>query len=303
VSRQCPVCGAAGGAAIAGNVQTARLDRFSFSSRKVPDYMHWRLVACPRCDTLYANPAPPQAVLEEAYARTAYDSADAARHAAATYASLLPDLLAGTPDGGGALDVGAGDGAFLRELRRAGVDDVVGVEPSGAARDAAADDVRGLIQAGMFESDHFEAGRFRLVTVLQTLEHVADPLALCRGALHLLRDGGALAVVCHDRRARLNRLLGRRSPIFDVEHLQLFSRRSLRVLLARSGFERIEVRPLVNRYPLRAWARYLPLPDRAKRRILSALDNPIGSIAVPMPVGNVAVVGYRPRGERAATNT
>jgi SAM-dependent methyltransferase len=291
----------AGGEVIPQNLQPARLDRFSFSSRKVPEYMHWRLVTCPTCDTVYANPAPRESELEEAYTRTAYDSGDAARHAAATYASLLPSLLANTPEGGGALDIGAGDGAFLSQLRRAGLRDVVGVEPSGAARDAAPRDVRGLIRAGVFEPDAFEPGRFRLVTVFQTLEHVADPLALCRGALGLLRDGGALAVICHDRRAPLNRLLGRRSPIFDVEHLQLFSRGSLRVLCERSGFERIEVRGLVNRYPLRVWARYLPLPDGTRRRILTVLDGPAGGLAMPMPVGNIAVIGYRPRSSAAAT--
>ena len=265
--------------------------------------MHWRLVACPECDTLYADPAPPEAVLAGAYSAAAYDSGDAARHAAATYARLLPHLLSGTPVGGGALDVGAGDGAFLRELEGAGLRDLAGVEPSDAALAVAPAGLRELIRPGMFRPDDFEPGRFRLVTAFQTLEHVADPLELCRGALGLLRDGGALAVVCHDRRAPLNRLLGPRSPIFDLEHLQLFSRRSVRGLLERAGFERIEVRRIVNRYPVRAWARYLPLPDRAKRRLLRALMGAAGAVPMPMRVGNIAAIGYRPRDGREATKT
>jgi SAM-dependent methyltransferase len=281
-------------------VDAARLDRFAFASRKVPEYMHWRLVECSRCDTLYANPAPDEGVLEAAYAEAGYDSGEAAAHAARTYARLLPGILAAAPAEGGALDVGTGDGAFLHELVRAGVGDVVGIEPSPAARDAAAAEVRDLIQPGPFRAEDFEPGRFRLVTAFQTLEHVPDPLGLCRAAHTALRDGGALAVVCHDRRATLNRLLGRRSPIFDVQHLQLFSRPSLRAVLERAGFERVEVRPLVNRYPLRAWARYPPLPAGAKRRLLRALDGRAGAVAVPMPVGNVAAIGYR---GRAATNT
>jgi SAM-dependent methyltransferase len=303
VPRRCPVCGSAGGPAIPANVQEARLDSHSFASRKVPEYMHWRLVACPRCDTLYADPAPPEAALEAAYAGAAYDSGEAARYAAATYAGLLPQLLASTPGGGGALDVGAGDGAFLRELSRAGLDDLAGVEPSGAALAGAPEDLRELIRPGVFRVEDFEAGRFRLITAFQTLEHLSDPLGFCRAAHGLLRDGGALAVVCHDRRAPANRLLGRRSPIFDLEHLQLYSRDSLRVLLERAGFERIELRRIVNRYPLRAWARYLPLPERAKRRVLTALDGPAGGVAIPMPVGNVAAIGYRGRGARSARNT
>jgi SAM-dependent methyltransferase len=188
-------------------------------------------------------------------------------------------------------------------LSRAGLDDLAGVEPSGAALAGAPEDLRELIRPGVFRAEEFEAGRFRLITAFQTLEHLSDPLGFCRAAHGLLRDGGALAVVCHDRRAPPNRLLGRRSPIFDLEHLQLYSRGSLRVLLERAGFERIEVRRIVNRYPLRAWARYLPLPERAKRRVLTALDGPAGGVAIPMPVGNVAAIGYRGRGARSARNT
>lgn len=294
-ARRCPVCGAAGGTAIEENVDPARLDGASFASRKVPEYMHWRLVTCPACDTLYADPAPSQETLENAYARADYDSAEAAGYAAATYATLLPRLLAQTSPGGGALDIGAGDGAFLRELRRAGFSDIVGVEPSAAARDAAPADVRDLIRSARFRSEDFETGRFRLVTAFQTLEHVVEPLALCRAAHELLHDGGALAVVSHDRRALLNRVLERRSPIFDIEHLQLFSRPALRALFVRAGFERIEMRSVVNRYPLRVWLRYLPLPTGLKRMALNSLRGRAGAMVVAVPVGNIAVIGYRAR--------
>lgn len=293
--RRCPVCGAAGGAAIAANVDPTRLDGFSFASRKVPEYMHWRLVTCETCDTLYADPAPSQEVLERAYEHADYDSGEAAGYAADTYARLLPRLLAQTPPGGGALDIGAGDGAFLRELRKEGLVDVVGVEPSGSARATAAADVRDLIRPGRFRGEDFEPGRFRLVTAFQTLEHVAEPLALCRAAHRLLHHGGALAVVCHDRRALLNRVLKRRSPIFDIEHLQLFSRRALRRLFQHAGFERIEMHPVLNRYPLRVWLRYVALPASLKRSVLDALQGRMGAMAIAVPVGNVAVIGYRAR--------
>lgn len=303
VSRRCPVCGATGGRVLPANVDPERLDGFAFASRKVPEYMHWRLVSCPSCDTQYADPAPPQDVLQAAYVGAEFDSAEAARSAARTYAGLLPGLLATTPSGLGALDVGTGEGAFLRELQRAGVDDVLGIEPSPAAAAAALPDVRPLIRAGTFPGVEVEDGRFRIVTAFQMLEHVADPLGLCRAARNVLHDGGALAVVCHDRRAPLNRLLGRRSPIFDVQHLQLFSRRSVRELLGRAGFSRVEVRPLVNRYPLRVWARYLPLPDRVKERVLDRLQQRAGALTVPLPVGNLVAIGYRDAESRTAVKT
>ena len=51
-------------------------------------------------------------------------------------------------------------------------------------------------------------------------------------AFRILKPGGAIFLIGHNRRRSLSaRLLGRRSPIFDIEHLQLFSPRSLRQLL------------------------------------------------------------------------
>ncbi len=93
----------------------------------------------------------------------------------------------------------------------------------------------------------------------------------------------------------LARLLGRRSPIYDVEHLQLFSPRSVRVLLERAGFRDVEVRPVVNRYPTGYWAKLLPAPKPAKDVLLGALDRTARSARCrcPRPVGNLAAIAWR----------
>lgn len=295
--RDCPVCGSAAASEVIGsNLDLTRLGPLAFASRKSPELMHHRLVACPSCDTLYASPAPTAAALEEAYAGAEYDSAESAEYAARSYATFLPRLLRNTPPHGGALDIGAGDGAFLRVLLAAGFDDATGVEPSPAAAAAAAADVRERIRQGVFRARDFEAESFRVVSALQTLEHVPDPLGVCRGARDLLCEGGALMAICHNRRARVNRLLGRRSPIFDVQHLQLFSPQSLRALFRHAGFTDVVVRPVPNRYPLRSWVRLTPVPGALKRRLLRALRGRVGAIPLRLPAGNLAVIGYRRRG-------
>ena len=294
--RDCPLCRSSGGSVAVADarVDTAKLDRFAFASRKRPEYMHHRLLLCRACDLLYASPAPSAAALERAYEAADYDSAEESRYASATYGALLPELLSELPARGGALDIGTGDGTFLSVLLAAGVADVVGVEPSAAPVQAASAEVRDLIRQGPFRRRDFEPGQFRLVTSFQTLEHLPEPLAVCHDAYELLSPGGALYVVCHNRRAVPNRLLGRRSPIFDIEHLQLFSPASLRAALERAGFTRVVVRPVANRYPLRYWLRLLPLPDALRRAVLRALGPRLASAAVALPAGNMAAVGYKP---------
>lgn len=294
--RACPVCEAP---AAAGTVlhderfDPSRLGPFAFAPRKLPELMHWRLVECPVCDVLFASPAPTAGVLATAYRATGYESQEEARYAARTYGDLLRGAVPSLPPTGGTLDVGTGDGAFLRVLTDLGFDDVAGVEPSRAAIETADDDIRALIRADVFRVEDFEPRRYRLISALHIVEHLADPLEAFRGAHGLLGDGGAMFVVCHDRRAALNRLLGPRSPIYDIEHLQLFCRRSLRALLARAGFHDVRIWRFRNRYPLSYWLRLAPL-GRAKPGLVTALERArLGSLPVTLPVGNLAAVAWK----------
>lgn len=294
-ARNCPVCGASEARELfPANIDFARLDGFAFASRKRPEYMHFRLVLCEACDLLYSSPAPARAALEQAYEEASFDASDESRCAAATYARFLPDICRGLPDRAGALDIGTGDGAFLSRLVAAGFTDVQGVEPSAAPIAAADPAVRGQIRHGPFRAEDFRAEQFRLVTCFQTIEHVFDPLQLCREVFRLTKQGGAFFIVCHNRRALLARLLGRRSPIFDIEHLQLFSPDSARRLLARAGFQRVEIRRVVNRYPASYWARLLPAPARIKDALLEALATTgLGRRTIAAPVGNLAAIAWR----------
>jgi SAM-dependent methyltransferase len=295
ISRACPLCGTpdTGKTFAESNVALNRLDSFAFASRKTPEYMHYRLVECESCDLLYANPLPREDCLAKGYSEAAYDSGVEAHFAAATYAVLLPGIAGRLPDRQGALDIGAGDGAFLEELLRHGFEAVVGVEPSRAPIAAACKEVRPLLREGLFSGDDFTPGSLSLVTCFQTLEHLSDPLGMTRAVGALLKPGGAAYFICHDRRALSARLLGRKSPIFDIEHLQLFSPRSARFLLESAGFQDVRVAPIVNRYPLRYWLRLMPFPKTVKQALIALFDRlGIGRIVVPIPAGNLAVVGY-----------
>ena len=104
-----------------------------------------------------------------------------------------------------------------------------------------------------------------------------------------------MLLIAHDRRALSARLLGRRSPIFDIEHLQLFSPASARRLLEAAGFSNIELRRVVNRYPLHYWVKLFPLPRPAQAVAdRPAQGPPVGSVPIPLAAGNLAAIGFRP---------
>jgi SAM-dependent methyltransferase len=295
VARACPVCGATGGREIASrHVDASRLDEFAFASRKFPEYMHHRMVECATCDCVYASPMV--AFGGDAYVSAAFDSKQEAVCASRTYAGLIRPLARRLPRALSALDIGTGEGSLLEELLDMGFAEVCGYEPSAAPLAAASERVRRLIVHDAFDAERAaERGPFDLITCCQTVEHVADPAQLCRDAFALLAPGGAFLLVCHDRRALLNRVLGTRSPIMDIEHLQLFSPRSARALLERSGFTRVELESFRNRYPLHYWLKLAPLPRRAKEALVASARDHAGSVSLSLPVGNLAVIGFRDR--------
>lgn len=296
--RPCPLCGSTDASQIFAdaNFNLEKLDDFGFASRKLPEYMHYRLINCPTCDLLYASPVPDDDFLHQSYHEASFDSQEEARCAARTYGSFLPRICANIPTKVGALDIGTGDGVFLKELMASGFTEVMGVEPSVAPIEAADADIKPLIKHDIFRPEAFAPSSLSLVTCFQTLEHLTDPLLMAKSAYQVLKPGGAVFFIGHNRRAMSAKILGRKSPIFDIEHLQLFSNKSGGELLKRAGFEKIEVLRVYNRYPLHYWCKLFPIPSGMKQGVINGSKKiGVGKIPIKIPAGNIAMIGYKPR--------
>lgn len=266
----------------------------SYASRKPPEFMCLNLIRCTNCDLVY-TPSPPTAdFLQKAYSDAGFDSGSEAIAAAHTYAAALTPFIEQLPGRGAAIDIGAGSGPLLPWLKDQGFSPVIGIEPSRAAIDAAPPEVRVLLREGMFSPAMLEGERPDLLCSFMTLEHLAEPELFIATAYRLLNSNGALAVVVHDWRTPFNRLLGRRSPIIDIEHLQLFSSHAIRRLLEQSGFKSVVIRPICNAYPLRYWLRLTPMPLLLKR-LTSRLFEFLGLAdrIITLNVGNLLAVGIK----------
>jgi SAM-dependent methyltransferase len=294
--RPCPVCGAREHSPFAEErLDESQVTAFTYASRKQPEFMCLRLVRCHGCDLVYAPAPPAPEFLSRAYSEAAYDSLEEARFAAESYAKALAPHLAELATLGAAVDVGAGSGPLLPWLKGKGFSPVVGIEPSAAAIAAAPAEVAPMLRPGMFSPDMLGDIRPSLVCSFMTLEHIWDPRDFVRSVFSVLEPGGMIAIVVHDWRAPLNRLLSLRSPIIDVEHLQLFSPRSLHALLAGAGFDTIEQRAISNTYPLRYWLRLTPFPAGLKSGLGEMLERMrLTSLPLPMRVGNRLAVGLKP---------
>ena len=298
LSRACPLCGAGADQAepfLSDTRDESRVSASSFASRKVPEYMSHAMVRCRTCDLAYVDRPPSVASLAASYHAADYDSAEEAEDAAYAYAAALDTVLDQLKGRGAALEIGTGTGAFLERLEAVGFAELVGVEPSSAAIAAAPAHRKPWIREGIFEEADFAPESFDLICCFMTLEHVQDPGALVAAAHRLLKPGGVFVGVTHDRRAWLNRLLGRRSPIVDIEHMQLFSATSAKRLLQHNGYTAVDGASFRNSYRPSYWLRLVPMPDGPKRVFTRFLRGSfLDRRRLPFNVGNFMSWGFKP---------
>ncbi|BDQ37223.1 hypothetical protein SYK_15830 [Pseudodesulfovibrio nedwellii] len=232
--------------------------------------------------------------MEQAYNEAGYDSTMEAYCAAESYAVELKPFVEELPHKKMAVDVGAGNGALLPHLKSMGFKHVVGVEPSKEAIKTAPEEIRDNLVEGMFSPEMLPEQPLSLFCSFATLEHVTSPLTILEEAYDLLQPGGMVAVTTHNYQGALNRILGLRSPIIDIEHLQIFCPKTMAYAMNRCGFTNISIQPIVNRYPIRYWLRLLPLPRSIKDMILSVLKAVrCENVQLSFPVGNMLTVAHK----------
>lgn len=281
------------------NFDAEQISAHEFSARRMPDRIHYRMVRNTETGCLRADPVLDADTVRRLYERSRVEQTSAAEQAAETYRHYLPRALRHVPACGHALEIGCGHGAFLHALRETGFERATGLELSAHAIESAPEPLRPHILQEPMRPGLFEPGSLSLVCGFQVLDHLLEPnecLAACREAL---APGGAMFWICHDAGAPVSKILGRRSPIVDIEHPVLYSRQTVRRLFERNGFAVKEVFGVANRYPLSYWARMAPLPKRIKAPLQRLLDwARLGHWRLRVNFGNMGIIAVKPRKAR-----
>lgn len=276
------------------NIDLSRLSEFSFASRKVPEFMCHRLMRCNVCDLVYASNPPPKEELARSYHIANYDSSEEADDAAKSYIQAMRPILNKLKRKDSVLEIGSGTGVLLKYLHNEGFSKLVGVEPSAAAIEAAPKDHKQWLVEGIFEEKNYEPSSFDLICCFMTMEHVHDPEEIAKSSYSLLKPGGIFITVTHDYRSFINRIMGKRSPIIDIEHMQLFSKKSIKHLFSVTGYIDIVVEDFPNRYSLRYWLRLAPLPHAIKLASINLITFlGIGNLKIGINVGNIISFGIK----------
>ncbi|MDP2653239.1 MAG: class I SAM-dependent methyltransferase [Candidatus Omnitrophota bacterium] len=289
----CPICGPGTPFRVR---YPEKFDRSSlaFVARKTPDHTHFRIVQCNNCGLVYSNPILPEEDIRGLYRRSAFIHEEQLGNMLRDYLEQFEEILP-LMNKENLLEVGCSSGFFLDAARRSGFENVRGVELSVEAVANAPESVRGSIVNDEFRTGIFPPGHFDAVCFFQVFDHVIDPNRFLQTAHHYLKPGGTLLAVHHDIRALMPSVLGARASTYDISHIHLWDKSTMRKILEKNGFRVRSIRNVRSRYQLDHVLRMLPLPRPLKegtRALVKRLG--LSGKVIKASVENMAVVAEKP---------
>ena len=144
---------------------------------------------------------------------------------------------------GNVLDIGAGTGAFLNQMKEKGWN-VKGLEPEEKAREFAQVNYEILLDPPQNLEELLE-GTFDAITLWHVLEHVHNLKLYLNRFYELLKEKGVLFVAVPNYLSADAKKYGPDWAAYDVpRHLYHFSPRSMKILMRKYGFSVDEVLPM-----------------------------------------------------------
>lgn len=231
--RVCPICGGARG-------EVLHRQEFYLPAGH-PLEGGYEVVACVGCGFVFADTLVDQAAYDRFYAeRSKYeDSATSTGSGLSEWDARrlndMADAIAARASGSNArvLDLGCANGGLLGALERKGFSDLTGVDPSPACA-ATARRSYGVqaVVASLYALP--DLGLFDVITLSHVLEHLENLQGAVQNLPRMLRPGGIVYIEVPDA-GRYTECLVAPFQDFNTEHINHFSHRTLRRLMAGAG--------------------------------------------------------------------
>jgi len=249
----CNLCGSSGGRTRFVSPGWNREGPPTHSFRAADDCYgdYGRIVECATCGLVYTNPRLQSGLLLDAYADTEdaeYMGEDDSRSINGHFSLNTIGQFASS---GTLLDVGCSTGYLLNAARLHF--DTTGVEPSRWAVDFAKNKLRLNVIQGTLEEARLSAASFDVVTLVDVIEHLSDPLATLQEIHRVLKPNGLLYIVTPNIASVTARLMRSRWWGLRPAHIYYFSPKTLTALLMEAGFETVFIHSFGRVFTLDYW--------------------------------------------------
>lgn len=268
-----------------------------FSARRLPDKIHYRLVRCKKDGMVRSNPIVDFDTLSKLYTKSKFTYEGETQNLTKSYMRAIDPVLQVLKKSDTIVEVGCGSGFVLNAVQEKGFKNVYGVEPSTHAIANAPARLKKRIKESLFKKSLFPKNSVSFLFIFQTLDHIPEPEKFITDAYSVLKPGGYMLSLHHNVESLTARLLGERSPIFDVEHTQLFSMDTSRAIFENAGFEVESVYSPLSTLSLKHLCWLFPFPRTLKEQMLQKESPVLEFLAkrtVDIRLGNVCIVAKKP---------
>src|SRR3989344_2313148 len=139
------------------------ISRKTYSARRLPDKIHYRILKCEKCSLVFSSPIFSVEKLLKFYKNRLCNYKDQIPYLIKTYFKLINGIKKFLPKNPKVLEVGCGNGFFLKALRDSGfTKNVFGVEPGSKMVLEADSSLRNKIKVNVFKSNLFSKDSFDL---------------------------------------------------------------------------------------------------------------------------------------------
>jgi SAM-dependent methyltransferase len=276
------------------NFKDADINIDTFSARRLPDRVHYRIVRCKNDGLVRSNPVLDDSALLALYHKSKFTYEEEIVNLTSTYLDVLSNVLPSFSKNSKILEVGCGNGFILEGLYNLGYKNVFGVEPSGEAVEKADKKVKNNIRLDRLRPGMFEDGYFDLVFFFQTFDHVKDPNVFLKICNNLLSPGGYIVSLNHDIESLFVKILKHRSPVIDIEHTFFYSQETIKRLFEKNGFKPLKVYSPANVISLKHILWLFPLPMFIKIPLMnSILLKPFFKKSLKLRIGNLCIIAKK----------
>jgi ubiquinone/menaquinone biosynthesis C-methylase UbiE len=131
--------------------------------------------------------------------------------------------------------------------------------------------------------------------MFQLFDHIADPNSLLQECYEVLNDGGLMLCFNHNIDAFSSKVFKEKSPIIDIEHTYLYSKKTISKLFEKNKLKVLEVGSAWNLLNLAHITKLMPFPKNIKQNILRYFEanKKLGELNLTMPIGNLFIIAKK----------